>query len=233
MRERDETQQLLRDLKPSTASVAAAAPSNHHADDSAMDIETPVTSSSSGHNDEVGVSEEVVGELNAVCKTLSGTRKGRKVSDQLLSKEDMSTLHEISSFSPHKTGSILSLALTHDENTGNSIVATGGSDKSIVVSDVSTSKVICKVSGHKASVTKVTFGNHTLFSASEDKTVKVRSAWFAVTAVVALLTPPPLSSSVVVRCGVQMAMAIILKNSLMLSMKYQWVLLFILLLIML
>lgn len=167
MRERDEAQQLLRDVKPVSASSTQM-----EQQDSAMDVSTEVTATS---NAVTGVSEEVVGELNAVCKALSSTRKGRKPSEHLLSKEDMLSIQEVKSFSPHKTGSILSMAVKSED--GKTTVLTGGSDKSLVMTDAATGKALCKITGHKGSVSKVAFANNAssrgIFSAADDNTVRV------------------------------------------------------------
>lgn len=179
MRERDEAQQMLRDFQltgnvavknvgsiNTSTGVAAAA------SETAMEVEQT--------NVEKGIGPNVIAELNAVCKSLSSTRKGRKPSDQLQSKEDMMLLEEVESHSFIKGDSkvgVTCLALKSNyANGGSDAVLLGSTDKSIVLGDISSGKVHCKMTGHKGKITAVAFSNNEnklLFSASEDKTVRV------------------------------------------------------------
>ncbi len=174
MRERDEAQQLLKQFQINghSATISPSAP------DAATDTEVmDLGEQNNGPVMELGVGETVLADLNAVCKTLSTGRKGRKVSEHLLSKESMATLQETSVFFPHKQGQILSLAVSNSD--ASTTILTGGSDKSMILMGVD-GKINCKVNGHKGKVTHVAFspnhGSSLLFSAGDENSVKVWGA---------------------------------------------------------
>lgn len=175
IRERDEAYQMLNSYKagsapsqPATSAASegpAAAPAASTAA-SAMDVDEQ-------DRETRGVSSEVVAELNAVCKSLSSGRKQRKPSEQLQSKEDMMLLEESSSFTPHKNSGILSVAVR--ENT----VLSGGEDRAIVVTDITTGQTQCKISGHTGAVSALATAagaSGLIFSGSQDKTVRVSAS---------------------------------------------------------
>ena len=129
---------------------------------------------------EIGISEAVIEELNAVCKKLSSGRKQRKPSEFLQSKDNMAQIQETHKYAPHKHGNgkhqeIVSMSLKHTED-DNHLLLTGSTDHSIVLSGLSNGQVHSKMHGHKGAVNSVAFSPNTqsvFFSASEDKTVKV------------------------------------------------------------
>lgn len=172
IRERDEAYQMLNSYKagstpsqpsasaPSEGAVSAPAASTAA---SAMDVDDQ-------DREARGVSSEVVAELNAVCKSLSTGRKQRKPSEHLQSKEDMMLLEESSSYTPHKNSGILSIAVR--DNT----VVSGGEDRAIVVTDITTGQTQCKISGHTGAVSALATAagaSGLIFSGSQDKTVRV------------------------------------------------------------
>ena len=168
IRERDEAYQMLNSYKagstpsePSSEGPVSAPTASTAA--SAMDVDDQ-------DREARGVSSEVVAEFNAVCKSLSSGRKQRKPSEHLQSKEDMMLLEESSSYTPHKNSGILSVAVR--DNT----VVSGGDDRAIVITDITTGQTQCKISGHTGAVSALATAagaSGLIFSGSQDKTVRV------------------------------------------------------------
>jgi pre-mRNA-processing factor 19 len=167
MKERDEAYQLLKDFQANGATHSIS----NHADSSAdaMEIAT-----------EEGINGSVLEEWKEVCDRLSAGRKGRKAPDTLATKDEISRFQEKAQFvatSSSSTASINTIALKEDGS--QSLLASGSTDKSILVTDVSNSKysTVCKLNGHKGGVTCVAFSPvsaDVIFSGSEDKTLRVR-----------------------------------------------------------
>lgn len=175
IRERDEAFQMLNAYKAgngnasgtslsaaTTVAATASTPSNTNAA-SNMDVDD-------GDHEERGVSSEIVAEMNSVCKSLSAGRKSRKASDQLQSKDDMMLLEETASYAPHKNAGIRSMIVR--DNTAIS----GGDDRAVVITDLSSGRTQCKISGHTGAVTSLAAAagvSGLVFSGSDDKTVRV------------------------------------------------------------
>lgn len=124
---------------------------------------------------EVGISPEIVNELNALCKQLSSGRKQRKPSEHLTTKDQMAQLHEVGQYAPHKNA-ITAVAVKSSSDNNSNLVLSGSADSSVVLSDLDSGKVHCKLNGHRGVVNTVAFSpvsTDTLFSGSDDKTVRV------------------------------------------------------------
>lgn len=170
-RERDEAFQMVNAYKANGGAVhTIAGKANTSNESGAMDV----ASTGGDDNNEVGVSEEVKAELNANCKVLSAPRKQRKPSAELLSKEDMMLLEPVEMYYPHKKGKagLSAMTLTTDNR-----IITGDHHANIVVSEWTSTKIQCKLSGHRGSITALAASGdgRTIFSASDDKTIKVRN----------------------------------------------------------
>jgi pre-mRNA-processing factor 19 len=182
MKERDSAFSLVKNFQAATSTTTTngGGHNNHPSHTESVQMEESHPQKHSEHEERVpreeGISEEVVEELNAVCKKLSSGRKGRKPSEFLQSKEGMSQIQEIQSYKPHKNHEILCFSLKGDGKNDFSVL-TGSSDHSIVLSDYSNGQVHCKMNGHRGNVNALAFSpensGETFFSGSEDNTVRV------------------------------------------------------------
>lgn len=175
IRERDEAYQMLNSYKAGSTPSQPSAPASSEGPVSAPTASTAASAMDVDDQDREarGVSSEVVAEFNAVCKSLSSGRKQRKPSEHLQSKEDMMLLEESSSYTPHKNSGILSVAVR--DNT----VVSGGDDRAIVITDITTGQTQCKISGHTGAVSALATAagaSGLIFSGSQDKTVRVCSS---------------------------------------------------------
>lgn len=185
-RERDEAYQMIRQLQAN--GPAKSLPSNG-ADDAMEVAPAPIASNV---DYEKPLSESVIEELNTVCKGLSSTRKGRKAPETLLPKEEMAQISELTSYKPNKSdskGQLTSLALKSkfqfNDNIYDDVILVGSSDNSILLNELKTGRVCCKLTGHKAAINNALFSSNSsmFYSASDDQTVRVS------TFLLLLLTP--------------------------------------------
>lgn len=204
-RERDEAYQMVNAYKANGGTVhtiAGEADSSNGKSHGAMDV-----ANSAGDDNEVGMSEEIKAELNATCKVLSAPRKQRKPSPELLSKEDMMLLEPVEMFYPHKKGKsgLSAMALTTDNR-----IVTGDHHANIVVSEWKSTKIQSKLSGHRGAITSLATSadGRTIFSASDDKTIKVSQPSYRHTVPSAYLDIACVFSS-----GQRMRLVVILKSS--------------------
>jgi pre-mRNA-processing factor 19 len=185
MKEKEEAVNLLKEFKLSVQQNghAPADHANHNTHteqpaDNSMDVSTaqpePVAEIV-----EIGVTENVIAELNATCKALSSTRKQRKASDKLLPKDAMVHIQEKASYTPHAHG-ITSVAVKNDfvhDGASQSVIFAGSEDHTATLSALADGKVYCQLTGHSGKVNKVAFspsvGSSVLFTASEDRTVRM------------------------------------------------------------
>lgn len=189
VRERDEAYQLVNAYKAgggSQGQPSAPAPSAPTSSNAAMEVEG---------EEEVakGLNEEVVSELNSVCKSLSSGRKQRKPSEHLQSKDDMMLLEESASYAPHKkaaanallvrdnsvitAGNLWSFVYTYESHSFYIPYFCLGVDRAVVISDTASGSLQCQLTGHTGAVTSLAAAPGAaggIFSGSEDKTVRVR-----------------------------------------------------------
>jgi pre-mRNA-processing factor 19 len=175
MRERDEARAALASMSSSTSAVAVAV------QDQSMGVVE-----SAAVVDGPGLNESVIAALNEKCKQLSGSRKGRKIPEGLLSKEQLSDFSPQRSFTPHKSdkGAVHCIAIKPSEGASSDsadVLLTGGADGSALLLDSVSGGVLGKLTGHSKKVTSVSFHPNAhiqgdafvAFTASADKTVKV------------------------------------------------------------
>jgi pre-mRNA-processing factor 19 len=125
---------------------------------------------------------EIISEINEKCKFLSSKRKGRKPSDKLASKESVSVYTQSLTLTPHKADSksgVTSIAVNSCFSVDKlGVILSGSIDKSAVLSEQISGKVIAKLVGHSKKVNAVAFAGSALVSASSDKSVKVRKLFY-------------------------------------------------------
>ena len=184
VRERDEALQMLQAYKAQqpTATSSMSKNSNSSANDG-MDVEEPETGKDhANQTEELGISSEMLNEMNALCKSLSTQRKQRKPSPQLTSKDDIMRFEEIvaheiypgdAGLSTNRLSSFHVVSRQNDENDMSSlpsIALSGSTSGSIsVLHDIEhTGRVYAKLSqAHTSAVTVLSF-NATIASQSQE-----------------------------------------------------------------
>jgi pre-mRNA-processing factor 19 len=183
MQERDEAHGMLSNLKSQGVTVAPfaeGATTDGTPSSTSMDVDQAEDTA-----DRTGLSAAVIHTLDAKSATLSGSRRGRKPADVvgLVSKEvmagDMRTDH---AYTPHKSdkAGVTCVAIQPTTNTDPSaaVILSGGVDKTVLLTDTA-GTVTRKLAGHTKKITTVSFhpdtDSNVVFSASEDKTIKVKS----------------------------------------------------------
>jgi pre-mRNA-processing factor 19 len=149
-------------------------------------VDIPVVSEDPKISKEIGMENkipvDVISEINDKCKQLSSKRKGRKPSDKLASKESVSTYAQSLALTPHKADSksgVTSIAVSNCFSADKlPVILSGSSDKSAMLSEQISGKVIAKLVGHTKKVNAVAFAGSALVTASSDKSVKVSSFLF-------------------------------------------------------
>ncbi len=182
MRERDEAHSMIAALQanhPQTANSVVNSTQLKESHPDKMVVEESVAPVSDG-SDQV-ISAEVIAEINSKCAELSGRRKGRKPSDKLASKDAVSSFVQLSSLTPHKADSktgvtCVAVRASFGEESPSTVILSGSSDKSAILTEQASGKVLAKLAGHTKKVTAVSFhgtASTALITASADKTVKV------------------------------------------------------------
>jgi pre-mRNA-processing factor 19 len=138
-----------------------------------MEVE-PVASSGALPND-------VLAEMTDKCAELSASRRGRKPSPEVTSKDAMLGFSQKMQHTNHKSDKPGVTALAVCSSGSGILVLSGGMDKQVILTDGASGKAEAKIAAHSKKVSSVAFhphfgtdGNKTLFSASADGTVKVR-----------------------------------------------------------
>jgi pre-mRNA-processing factor 19 len=181
IKERDEAYNMVKSFQ-GAPNGAALTNGNHNSEEgNSAEMETEETSQQQSPNE---ISATVVEELNTLCKQLSSGRKHRKPSEFLQNKDNMSKIQEVSSFSPHK-GGITSIAVrsidSSSSHSNDHYLLSAGLDKSLILSNLSSGQVYCKMNGHKDKVNVVAFSpsssstSDLIFSCSRDRTLKIWS----------------------------------------------------------
>jgi hypothetical protein len=96
MRERDEARALISALQQSGA-VAASNTSV------SQDMEVSDAVGAESSSSKTGLDAEIIGKINDKNKELSSSRKGRKISESLSSREAVSNISTDASSTPHKS----------------------------------------------------------------------------------------------------------------------------------
>lgn len=144
---------------------------------------TPASNGKDSDVESPGLPAEVLSIINDKCKELSALRKGRKAPAQLTSRESMSSLTQVASYTPHKAdakSAVTCVALCSNfGEVGHGVILSGGTDKQAVLVEQSSGKVLGKLVGHSKKVNAVAIraaqdgGSNSLITASADATVKV------------------------------------------------------------
>mmetsp|Transcript_13773 Transcript_13773/g.29071 ORF Transcript_13773/g.29071 Transcript_13773/m.29071 type:complete len:500 (-) Transcript_13773:187-1686(-) len=168
MRERDEARAMVSQRQGQMAEAAAAQAAGEAAD--TMDVE--------GGAAPTEITEAVIGELTALGKQLSKGRKKRPTPEGLASEADIGEYSEQGSATPHssvKQG--ISCVDMHPAD--KTITLTGGLDKSAIVFNHTTNKVVAELKGHSKKLTSVKFhpdaSRDVILTTSADKTAKIWS----------------------------------------------------------
>lgn len=210
MQERDEARQQLTHLQvqaPSVNNNNRASAQHSAAEDNVVEMEEDRPAAA---KETVGqLQEAVVQELVATCAQLSAGRKARKGgagAPVAASKEAVKGLTVAATHTPHKADNKTGVTCVavhsyfHVESAGNGnnkrgrgssseeseavgVVLSGSTDKSVLLTQLDSGKVLAKLTGHTKTVTAVSFqcttstaatsSSTALFSASADKTVRV------------------------------------------------------------
>eukprot|EP01097_Dermamoeba_algensis_P004292 TRINITY_DN2832_c0_g1_i1.p1 TRINITY_DN2832_c0_g1~~TRINITY_DN2832_c0_g1_i1.p1 ORF type:complete len:322 (-),score=46.53 TRINITY_DN2832_c0_g1_i1:240-1205(-) len=123
-----------------------------------------------------GISDEIIQRMDTLCSELSKSRKKREISPKLAKVDDLKAYKNATTVSLHKasTPGITCLDLHPKDHNQ---VLTGGIDKTVVLFDRASEKVLETVEGHSKRITDVLFhpSSDTFFSSSQDKTVRLWS----------------------------------------------------------
>lgn len=177
MEERDEARAMITNLQQNPVrlepiSSGPAAPAT-----STPEMETDDAAAAT-----TGIDSDICAAMTDKCTELSAWRRGRKAKSIAPSKDCMKQLSQIASHTPHKADSKTGITCLNvrksyaGNNGGESTILSGGTDKSVLLTDLSTGKVLGKAAGHTKRVTAVSFHSAdslTLLSASADSSVKV------------------------------------------------------------
>mmetsp|Transcript_18738 Transcript_18738/g.19495 ORF Transcript_18738/g.19495 Transcript_18738/m.19495 type:complete len:546 (-) Transcript_18738:74-1711(-) len=172
MRERDEARAMLAALQAQGVQTISATNieresstrngSNHENNNNSnnnnesTNSEMEVVNSSKNSN---ALQADVLTKIMDKCSELSKGRKGRKAPADLTSRDNITSFQETDIWTPHdssKSG-ITSLTLTKSfEEHGHPFVSfTGGIDKTAILTDLSSGKVLSKLVGHSKKITSV------------------------------------------------------------------------------
>jgi pre-mRNA-processing factor 19 len=122
---------------------------------------------------DVGISEEVITQLQSVAKTLSKGRKKKvkSLNGRVIPRQRMKRSAVTASFSPHSpsTPGVLCLDL---HPTSPDLALTGGADSNAILFNRAGGKIVATLSGHKKKITDVAFhpSQQLLFTTSSDNT---------------------------------------------------------------
>jgi WD40 repeat protein len=141
----------------------------------AMELEPPAASGP--------LPADVLAEMTDKCAELSATRRGRKPSPDVTTKDAMLGFAQKLQYTNHKSDKpgVTALAVCSSVEAPNSLLLlSGGMDKQVILTDGASGKAEAKIAAHSKKVTSVAFhpsyganGSKTLFSSSIDGTVKV------------------------------------------------------------
>ena len=201
MRERDEARSMLAAAASSSqiSAVNTSSASSTAGGQRPMDVSeaasTATTSTTTG-----SFSAVVVDALNKKCGELSGARKGRakalEAAGLVLSKDKLASWSVQKTFTSHKSdkGAIhccatYSTSSSSSSSSKSDVLVTGGADNCVFLTDAVSGAVMSKLAGHSKKVNSVALRHlHQgssgdddttgiiVFTASADKTVKVRYA---------------------------------------------------------
>jgi pre-mRNA-processing factor 19 len=184
MKERDEARAALVNINSSTVSISNPVTNGHShpekttsSSTQSMDVEVNSTPDINS-----GIDAVIIEKINDKCKELSSYRRTRKpLPEGILSKQSISSLKQISIFTPHKTDKVgvtaLAISSSLEDSNGHFLLS-GGADKAAILTDRISGTVVSRLTGHTKKVTGVAFhptlgGRGPLFTSSADKTVKV------------------------------------------------------------
>ena len=176
MRERDDARAALTSLQGQFKHGS----NGHVASATTMEISEPATkevSKPSSSAVAASLEPEITEALNAKFKDLSSSRKNRKVSPTVETKENLSSFEQLSQHSVHKSDKPGVTCISVRQSGSEIVIASGGVDKQIILTDNSDGKVISRITGHSKKITAVSFSpdvtQNVLFSSSADGHVKV------------------------------------------------------------
>lgn len=170
-RERDEAHHMINTLQTNAVSSGNGSIAEKSCE---MEAAVPVVADR--------LEDAVLAEMNEKCKQLSSSRKGRKVNDQVTTKESMQTLTQAKSYTFHKadkSGGVTCVKVAQDPASGGTLSLTGSGDKSAILMDLSSGKALAKLTSHTKKISAVAFVNNStekLATASADKSVKIWSS---------------------------------------------------------
>lgn len=172
IKERDEARAIINNLQANGMMNV----SNHTSNGSDQQME--VDESNDVDSLEGPLTGSVLADISNKCTELSQLRKQRTkqpVDPSLTSKEQIASFATVNSYTPHKSDKPAVNCIANHPTLSNTI-ATGGADKTIIISDCQSGQVLSRLSAHTKGVTSVAFGtdgSNFLLSSSQDKQVKV------------------------------------------------------------
>jgi len=123
-----------------------------------------------------GLSDDIKTKIDKTLEKLKEQRSQRQTSPSLATKEDIKRYSSIGSFPIHKANmpGILSVDINRNVENEN-LILTGGVDKTAIIFDRMSEKIVSTLSGHKKAVIDARFHlfSDTIITASEDHTVKI------------------------------------------------------------
>lgn len=165
-RERDQARQALATLQPAPVQGAEAP----------MDTEVAAVSSAPAST-AGGLPEDVLAKLVKTNKTLSKNRKKREKPAELATPENIAVYTQVASYPGLHKAANAGIS-TMDIHPDNNRILTGGVDKTAVLFDRSSEKVLATLSGHTKKVTGVSFHptDDVALTCSADATVRTWAA---------------------------------------------------------
>lgn len=192
MRERDEARSMITSLQANGFSVSSTVPRANGAanveaiesvaeSDVQMEVSEVSGKAVGGVEGSTALDEKVMADVNSKWEELSTLRKQRKVSDDLASKSAVMKMSVQSSFTPHKadkSSGVTSVAVCDAfGDSGSPVILSAGTDKTAIITDRTSGKVISKLTGHTKRVCSAVFhpsaDSKVIFTSSADGSVKV------------------------------------------------------------
>lgn len=176
MKERDEARAMLNALQTQgvhLSEVDTAAPSQN-----GVDIETKKAEDMEVITTESKLDEEILSRIMEKCAELSKGRKGRKLPEDLATRDAITNYCETEIWTPHdssKSG-VTSLRVLQNVLNHELVSLTGGVDKSAILTDLRSGRILSKLVGHSKKVNCVSATLHSLpivITGSADRLVKV------------------------------------------------------------
>lgn len=178
MKERDEARAMLNALQTQGVNMSTASEENPPTSNGSDVMPRKSDDMEIVHSSDSKLDEQTLNRIMEKFTELSKGRKGRKVPSDLATRDAISGYHESEIWSPHDSSKagITSMKTVQNVFDHELVSLTGGVDKSAILTDLKSGRVISKLAGHAKKVNCVTATSNArplVITGSADRLVKV------------------------------------------------------------